>query len=101
MLHVAAALEAGCTTLASFDDRQRKLAARVGLKVIPAVRPHPAVTVPGPSAARVAEGELRKAGTPIPANDAWIAALARQHGLAVLSNDVHFVLVPGLRRIPF
>ena len=45
--------------------------------------------------------ELRKAGTPIPANDAWIAALARQHGLAVFSNDAHFDLVPGLHRIPF
>jgi len=44
-------------------------------------------------------GELKKAGTPIPGNDVWIAALARQHGLAVLSRDRHFDLVPGLRRI--
>lgn len=36
LLHVAAALEAGCTVFASFDDRQRKLAALVGLKLIPA-----------------------------------------------------------------
>jgi predicted nucleic acid-binding protein len=36
LLHVAAALEAGCTVLASFDDRQRKLAALAGLKLIPA-----------------------------------------------------------------
>ncbi|MGE3310034.1 MAG: type II toxin-antitoxin system VapC family toxin [Limisphaerales bacterium] len=45
--------------------------------------------------------ELRKAGTPIPANDAWIAALALQHELAVFSNDAHFDLVSGLSRIPF
>ncbi|HOY56922.1 MAG TPA: type II toxin-antitoxin system VapC family toxin [Verrucomicrobiota bacterium] len=38
LLHVAAALEAGCTTFASFDDRQRKLAALAGLKLIPAKR---------------------------------------------------------------
>ena len=44
-------------------------------------------------------GELKKAGTPIPGNDVWIAALARQHDLAVLSRDRHFDLVPGLRRI--
>ena len=44
-------------------------------------------------------GELKKAGTPIPGNDVWIAALARQHGVAVLSRDRHFDLVPGLRRI--
>jgi tRNA(fMet)-specific endonuclease VapC len=44
-------------------------------------------------------GELKKAGTSIPGNDVWIAALARQHDLAVLSRDRHFDLVPGLRRI--
>lgn len=33
---------------------------------------------------------LRKRGTPIPDNDAWIAALALQHGLAVLTRDGHF-----------
>ena len=34
--------------------------------------------------------ELKRSGTPIPVNDAWIAALARQHDLPVLSNDSHF-----------
>ena len=29
------------------------------------------------------------------------AALARQHGLAVLSNDDHFDIVNGVRRIAF
>lgn len=41
---------------------------------------------------------LKKAGRPIPANDAWIAALALQHRLAILSRDEHFDAVPGLRR---
>ena len=45
--------------------------------------------------------ELRHRGTPIPPNDVWIAALARQHGLAVLSNDGHFDTVDGVRRIGF
>ena len=45
--------------------------------------------------------ELRRRGTPIPPNDVWIAALARQHGLAVLSNDGHFDIVDGVRRIGF
>jgi predicted nucleic acid-binding protein len=36
ILHIAAAVEAGCTSFASFDDRQRKIAALAGLKVIPA-----------------------------------------------------------------
>jgi len=34
--------------------------------------------------------QLKKAGTPLPANDVWIAALAQQHALPVLSHDAHF-----------
>ena len=45
--------------------------------------------------------ELKRRGTPVPPNDVWIAALARQHGLAVLSNDGHFDMVDGIRRIAF
>jgi tRNA(fMet)-specific endonuclease VapC len=41
---------------------------------------------------------LRRSGRPIPANDAWIAALALQHRLPVLSRDVHFDVVPDLDR---
>lgn len=43
--------------------------------------------------------ELKKAGTPIPSNDVWIAALCRQHSLFLLSRDRHFDLVVGIRRI--
>ena len=42
---------------------------------------------------------LKQAGRPIPANDAWIAALALEHRLPVLTRDEHFDAVPGLRRI--
>lgn len=45
--------------------------------------------------------ELKRMGAPIPANDVWVAALARQHGLPVLSNDRHFDVVAGVRRIAF
>ena len=45
--------------------------------------------------------QLKRIGKPIPANDAWVAALARQHALPVLSNDTHFDLVDGIRRIAF
>ena len=34
--------------------------------------------------------QLRKQGTPIPANDLWIAALVAQHNLSLLSRDRHF-----------
>jgi tRNA(fMet)-specific endonuclease VapC len=40
--------------------------------------------------------ELRKKGRPIPENDVWIAALARQHGLALLTRDGHFQEIEGL-----
>lgn len=45
--------------------------------------------------------ELKRRGAPIPPNDVWIASLARQHRLAVLSNDGHFDIVDGVRRIGF
>ena len=43
--------------------------------------------------------ELKAAGTPIPENDIWIAALVRRHRLPLLTRDLHFDLVPGLTRI--
>jgi len=42
--------------------------------------------------------ELRRASTPIPENDVWIAAIARQHDLPVATRDAHFDRVAGLRR---
>lgn len=43
--------------------------------------------------------ELKSAGLPIPGNDVWIAALARQHALPLLSRDLHFDSVAGLKRV--
>jgi len=43
--------------------------------------------------------QLRKARTPIPENDLWIAALARQHELPVITRDGHFENVADLRRV--
>jgi predicted nucleic acid-binding protein len=48
------------------------------------------------TAARIA---LKRAGTPIPSNDVWIAALCRQHSLPLLSRDRHFDAVAGIRRL--
>jgi tRNA(fMet)-specific endonuclease VapC len=39
---------------------------------------------------------LRVKGRPIPENDIWIAALALQHGLTLISGDQHFGEVDGL-----
>lgn len=44
-------------------------------------------------------GQLRLAGTPIPANDVWIASLAVEYELPILSRDLHFDRVPRIRRI--
>lgn len=43
--------------------------------------------------------EIRQARTPIPENDLWIAALARQHSLPVITRDAHFDCVADLRRV--
>jgi tRNA(fMet)-specific endonuclease VapC len=42
---------------------------------------------------------LKTQGTPIPANDCWIASLAKEHRLPVVSRDMHFDSVKGIRRI--
>jgi len=40
--------------------------------------------------------QLKKAGTPIPTNDLWIAACAMEHGSAVATSDNHFQKISGL-----
>jgi tRNA(fMet)-specific endonuclease VapC len=42
--------------------------------------------------------QLKRAGTPIPDNDIWIAALALQHDLQLITRDHHFERVPQLMR---
>jgi tRNA(fMet)-specific endonuclease VapC len=42
---------------------------------------------------------LKRAGTPIPSNDVWVAALCRQYSLPIVSRDRHFDAVSGIERI--
>jgi tRNA(fMet)-specific endonuclease VapC len=42
--------------------------------------------------------QLKRAGTPIPDNDLWIAALVLQHDLVLITRDQHFQRVPQLLR---
>lgn len=39
---------------------------------------------------------LRKQGTPIPANDIWIAAATLETGSRLVTYDAHFSCIPGL-----
>jgi tRNA(fMet)-specific endonuclease VapC len=45
----------------------------------------------------ILRAELRRQGQPIPAIDIQIAAIARFHGLTLLTADAHFAAVTGLR----
>jgi tRNA(fMet)-specific endonuclease VapC len=36
------------------------------------------------------KNDLRRKGRPIPENDIWVAAIAKQHDLRILSQDRHF-----------
>lgn len=38
--------------------------------------------------------DLRRRGHPLPTNDIWIAAVAAQAGLIVVSYDAHFLEIP-------
>ena len=40
--------------------------------------------------------KLRKAGTPIPVNDVWIAAVAIEMEARLITDDKHFKMVPDL-----
>lgn len=57
------------------------------------------VTIDHGTAERYAEvyAALRRAGTPIPTNDLWIAASALQHGCDLYTYDSHFQAIPQLR----
>ena len=56
------------------------------------------VGIDAESAARYAQiyDSLRRAGTPIPTNDIWIAASAMQFGLQLVTTDAHFEYVPQI-----
>jgi len=41
--------------------------------------------------------QLAKAGTPIPENDIWIAALALEHQMPLAARDIHFDRIVGLQ----
>jgi tRNA(fMet)-specific endonuclease VapC len=45
------------------------------------------------------KAELAQVGKPIPDNDLWIAALARQYDLPLATRDAHFMLVPRLKSL--
>ena len=42
--------------------------------------------------------QLKRAGTPVPDNDLWIAALALEHDLTLITRDRHFERIPQLLR---
>ena len=43
--------------------------------------------------------QLKRAGTPVPDNDLWIAVLALEHDLTLVTRDRHFEKIPQLRRL--
>jgi tRNA(fMet)-specific endonuclease VapC len=40
--------------------------------------------------------QLKRAGTPVPDNDLWIAALVLEHDLTLITRDRHFGCIPQL-----
>lgn len=42
------------------------------------------------------KAELKLIGKPIPENDIWIAALAKQYSLTLVTRDKHFNFIEGL-----
>ena len=44
----------------------------------------------------VIKASLKKKGRPIPENDIWIAAVAKEHDLTLVTRDKHFHEIDGL-----
>jgi tRNA(fMet)-specific endonuclease VapC len=42
--------------------------------------------------------QLKRAGTPVPDNDLWIAALVLEHDLVLITRDRHFDRIPQVLR---
>ncbi len=74
---------------------QRNTAELEELLVSPRVTVLPVTRTTADRFGRIA-AMLRKAGTPIPSNDIWIAAHAVESGAELLSFDAHFAAIPGL-----
>ncbi|MBK6423996.1 MAG: type II toxin-antitoxin system VapC family toxin [Gemmatimonadetes bacterium] len=74
------------------------------LEVIERLAASAALLPCGPETARrygEVKAELRAAGTPIPENDIWIAALALEHSLTLVTRDAHFAVVAGITAVPW
>ena len=61
----------------------------------PFVEFHPATFATADRFGRIS-AQLRRAGTPIPVNDVWIAAQAMESGAVLLTGDGHFKHIRGL-----
>ena len=88
--------------VAGLDSTRRGRAARAGLArflAIPTVETVSLTTGTAECYGTVFR-QLKKAGTPIPTNDIWIAALALEHGAVLVSDDAHFQRVANLRILP-
>jgi len=62
------------------------------------IRQFPALDVDDSTAGRSGQikATLEMAGTPIPENDMWIAALATRWGVTLITRDNHFNRLPHL-----
>lgn len=47
------------------------------------------------------KNRLRAKGKPLPENDIWIAALALQYGLVLVTRDAHFNKITSLSVVPW
>jgi predicted nucleic acid-binding protein len=64
-------------------------------------KPTVGLLLPGPETAEQYARlfvQLKRAGTPIPDNDLWIAALVLEHNLLLITHDRHFERIPQLMR---
>lgn len=88
--------------IAGFRGGRHEAANRKGLKEFLKASPVKLLLATEDTAERfgILKDALKRAGTPLPINDVWIAAHALETGATLVTWDGHFDCVAGLRRWP-
>ena len=66
--------------------------------IIKLIREYPVISIDSATAKEygILKSKLKKDGKPIPENDIWIAALAKQYNMPLVTRDGHFGVITNI-----
>lgn len=92
---VAGELLAGARRSAAPEKELQKVAALLNRVLVSGADPFTAINY------GVIRADLDSSGQPIPDNDIWIAAVALQDGIPIVTRDRHFSRIAGLSLVAY